>query len=62
MRQFTDGLRPDIRHDINMADVATYMAAVNRSYRCQRGRKDMRMTRQGPVFTATSKETISGAS
>ncbi|KZV54726.1 hypothetical protein F511_41774 [Dorcoceras hygrometricum] len=25
-----------------MADVATYMAAVNRAYRSERGRKDMR--------------------
>ncbi|KZV47864.1 hypothetical protein F511_10886 [Dorcoceras hygrometricum] len=27
LRQFTDGMRPDIRHDVNMADVETYMAA-----------------------------------
>ncbi|KZV37805.1 hypothetical protein F511_26837 [Dorcoceras hygrometricum] len=42
LRQFTDGLRPDIRHDVNMVDVETYMAAVNRAYRSERGRKDMR--------------------
>ncbi|KZV52398.1 hypothetical protein F511_33539 [Dorcoceras hygrometricum] len=42
LRQFTDGLRPDIRHDVNMADVTTYMATVNRAYRSERGRKDMR--------------------
>ncbi|KZV22209.1 hypothetical protein F511_28150 [Dorcoceras hygrometricum] len=42
LRQFTDGLRPDIRHDVNMADVETYMAAVNRAYRSERGWKDMR--------------------
>ncbi|KZV30386.1 hypothetical protein F511_23017 [Dorcoceras hygrometricum] len=42
LRKFTDGLRPDIRHDVNMADVATYMAAVNRTDRSERGRKDMR--------------------
>ncbi|KZV25122.1 DNA/RNA polymerase superfamily protein [Dorcoceras hygrometricum] len=39
---FTDGLRPDICHDVNMADVETYMAAVNRAYRSERGRKVMR--------------------
>ncbi|KZV35560.1 hypothetical protein F511_32445 [Dorcoceras hygrometricum] len=32
----------DIRHDVNMADVSTYMSAVNRAYRFERGRKDMR--------------------
>ncbi|KZV48617.1 hypothetical protein F511_26971 [Dorcoceras hygrometricum] len=31
-----------IRHDVNMVDVATYMSAVNRAYRFERGRKDMR--------------------
>ncbi|KZV32022.1 hypothetical protein F511_23135 [Dorcoceras hygrometricum] len=42
LRQFTDGLRPDIRHDVNMADVATYMATVNKACWSERGRKDMR--------------------
>ncbi|KZV45497.1 hypothetical protein F511_08000 [Dorcoceras hygrometricum] len=42
LRQFTYGLRPDIHHDVNMTDVATYMAAVNRAYRSESGRKDMR--------------------
>ncbi|KZV29448.1 hypothetical protein F511_29292 [Dorcoceras hygrometricum] len=42
LRQFTDGLRPDIRHDVNMVDVDTYMATVNMAYRYERGRKDMR--------------------
>ncbi|KZV46305.1 hypothetical protein F511_20654 [Dorcoceras hygrometricum] len=42
LRQFTDGLRPDIRHDVNMADVETYSGAVNRLYRSERGRKYMR--------------------
>ncbi|KZV16826.1 hypothetical protein F511_40746 [Dorcoceras hygrometricum] len=35
-------MRPDIHHDVNMADVETYMVAVNRAYRSERGRKDMR--------------------
>ncbi|KZV50300.1 hypothetical protein F511_38955 [Dorcoceras hygrometricum] len=42
LRQFTDGLRPDIRHDVKMADMETYMAEVNRAYRSERGRRDMR--------------------
>ncbi|KZV38120.1 hypothetical protein F511_38244 [Dorcoceras hygrometricum] len=42
LRQYTDGLRPDIRHDVNMVDVAMYMVAMNRAYRPERGQKDMR--------------------
>ncbi|KZV26919.1 hypothetical protein F511_41168 [Dorcoceras hygrometricum] len=42
LRQFTDGLRPYICHDVNMADMNTYMDTVNRAYWSERGRKDMR--------------------
>ncbi|XP_073131937.1 uncharacterized protein [Henckelia pumila] len=41
LRHFTDGLRPDIKHDVFMADVATYKAAVNRAYRSEIGRREM---------------------
>ncbi|XP_073120568.1 uncharacterized protein [Henckelia pumila] len=41
LRHFTDGLRPDIKHDVFMADVATYKAAVNRAYRSETGRREM---------------------
>ncbi|KZV30023.1 hypothetical protein F511_41077 [Dorcoceras hygrometricum] len=42
MWRYTDGLRPDIHHDVNMAYVTTYMVTVNRAYRSERGRKYMR--------------------
>ncbi|KZT75239.1 hypothetical protein F511_47736 [Dorcoceras hygrometricum] len=35
-------MRPDIRHDVNMTDVTTYMTAIKRAYWSERGRKDMR--------------------
>ncbi|XP_073127686.1 uncharacterized protein [Henckelia pumila] len=41
LRHFTDGLRPDIKHDVFMADVATYKAAVNKAYRSEIGRREM---------------------
>ncbi|KZV41445.1 mucin-19 [Dorcoceras hygrometricum] len=47
LREFSDGLGSDIRHDVNMAHMATYMAALNKEYRSERGRKDMRMTSRG---------------
>ncbi|XP_073137647.1 uncharacterized protein [Henckelia pumila] len=41
LRHFTDGLRPDIKHDVFMADVATYKAAVIKAYRSEIGRREM---------------------
>ncbi|XP_073133602.1 uncharacterized protein [Henckelia pumila] len=41
LRHFTDGLRPDIKHDVFMADVANYSAAVKRALRSEQGRKQM---------------------
>ncbi|XP_073133935.1 uncharacterized protein [Henckelia pumila] len=41
LRHFTDGLRPDIKHDVFMEDVANYSAAVKRSLRSEQRRKEM---------------------
>ncbi|XP_073153192.1 uncharacterized protein [Henckelia pumila] len=46
LRHFTDGLRPDIKHDVFMEDVANYSAAVNRALRFEQGRKDMQAAYQ----------------
>ncbi|XP_073136996.1 uncharacterized protein [Henckelia pumila] len=41
LRHFTDGLRPDIKHDVFMDKVANYKAAVNRALRSEQGRREM---------------------
>ncbi|XP_073120567.1 uncharacterized protein [Henckelia pumila] len=46
LRHFTDGLRPDIKHDVFMADVANYSAAVKRALRSEQGRKEMQAAYQ----------------
>ncbi|XP_073139115.1 uncharacterized protein [Henckelia pumila] len=46
LRHFTDGPRPNIKHDIFMADVANYSAAVNRALRFEQGRKEMQAAYQ----------------
>ncbi|XP_073158686.1 uncharacterized protein [Henckelia pumila] len=46
LRHFTDGLRTNIKHDVFMADVVTYKAAVNRAYRSEIGRREMQVDYQ----------------
>ncbi|XP_073139055.1 uncharacterized protein [Henckelia pumila] len=46
LRHFTDGLRPDIKLDVFMADVANYSAAVKRALRSEQGRKEMQAAYQ----------------
>ncbi|XP_073121070.1 uncharacterized protein [Henckelia pumila] len=46
LRHFTDGLRPDIKHDVFMADVANYSAAVKRALRSEQGTKEMQAAYQ----------------
>ncbi|XP_073139123.1 uncharacterized protein [Henckelia pumila] len=41
MRQFVDGLKADIKHDVRMMDVTTYEAAVSRALRSEDGRKEI---------------------
>ncbi|XP_073119841.1 uncharacterized protein [Henckelia pumila] len=46
LRHFTDGLRLDIKHDVFMADVANYSAAVKRALSSEQGRKEMQAAYQ----------------
>ncbi|XP_073137187.1 uncharacterized protein [Henckelia pumila] len=41
LRHFTDGLRPDIKHDVFMAEVVNYKAAVNSALRFEQGKREM---------------------
>ncbi|XP_073129104.1 uncharacterized protein [Henckelia pumila] len=47
MRQFVDGLRADIKHDVRMMDVTTYEAAVSRALRSEDGRKEILREQRG---------------
>ncbi|XP_073152450.1 uncharacterized protein [Henckelia pumila] len=47
MRQFVEGLRADIKHDVRMMDVATYEVAVSRALRSEEGRREMQREQQG---------------
>ncbi|XP_073157163.1 uncharacterized protein [Henckelia pumila] len=46
MRQFIEGLRAEIKHDVCMADVPTYEAAVSRALRSEEGRREIQREQQ----------------
>ncbi|XP_073120751.1 uncharacterized protein [Henckelia pumila] len=46
LRQFIDGLRAAIKHDVRMLDVTTYEAAVSRALRSKEGRREMQREQQ----------------
>ncbi|XP_073138276.1 uncharacterized protein [Henckelia pumila] len=47
LRQFVEGLRAEIRHDVRMADVFTYESAVSRALRSEEGRRAIQLEQQG---------------
>ncbi|XP_073152929.1 uncharacterized protein [Henckelia pumila] len=47
LRQFVEGLRAEIRHDVRMADVFTYESAVSRALRSEEGRREIQREQQG---------------
>ncbi|XP_073152811.1 uncharacterized protein [Henckelia pumila] len=47
LRQFIEGLRAEVKHDVRMMDVTTYEAAVSRALRSEEGRKEIQREQQG---------------
>ncbi|XP_073120681.1 uncharacterized protein [Henckelia pumila] len=47
LRQFVEGLKAEIRHDVRMADVFTYESAVSRALRSEEGRRAIQREQQG---------------
>ncbi|XP_073158651.1 uncharacterized protein [Henckelia pumila] len=46
LRQFVEGLKAEIRHDVRMADVFTYESAVSRALRSEEGRREIQKEQQ----------------
>ncbi|XP_073121735.1 uncharacterized protein [Henckelia pumila] len=46
LRQFVEGLRADVKHDVGMMDVTTYEAAVSRALRSEEGRREIQREQQ----------------
>ncbi|XP_073141019.1 uncharacterized protein [Henckelia pumila] len=47
LRQFVEGLKVDIKHDVRMTDVLTYESAVSRALRSEEGRREIQREQQG---------------
>lgn len=56
LRQFVDGLRPTIKHNVKLAEPKDFRAAVNKAFRAEQDWKEIDVERQFKQHASQSKD------